>query len=784
MRRRGQVFQLLGAVSLMAALAVPVWGSNGPRRSSSPAHKALRLRVVPPPRAGRALAGLRALHVTMTGASPAPMQVGSGSMARLLSGACASPGTYLLSSASLVSCPFRVTQDVCRGAALTVHLFPRATIQIHVRPAAGTKLPKAAMLKLAACPKGLVAHATAHAAWLPLPIPGSRTVRAVVPSGCLDLSLVTKRFAPVSWWGLKAVAGKTKDLGTAQLKTGASLLVQTIDADDRWPLAGARVSLVDAGHVKPAIRAALKGTFPAGFASGVSVARGWLRLAGLPDGVYTLLATAKGHAVACKNVVLAAGKETVVDDLQIGRPGSLDISVGLDPSTIPDGYHLVLSLQPTLCCRHLPGGTRLVKVPDSGFVHMTGLNPGQWEIDAMLMTSAGLAYDVGSARAVVASGSGGNAELDIHGALYHGTVTQGGEPLEADLRFVRKNTNTSGSVQTCSSRPDGSFTVFLPHPGLYHVDVRLPHRGTEIPVAGVTVKDPATPLAIKVPSGTIQGAVVDEEDAPVPDATIEASSRPPAAHSEALFAQAESGEDGTFTVEGVASGTWSVSARRQDLASAPAVVTVSKGQEAPWVKLVVRKMFTQKGRVVMGDQSPASGVFIAAWNASAVSRGAAPAFFSATSRADGSFTLRVPGQAGDVINVAFAAVGVAANAVRLRLSRTPWTLHASHAGGRLDIVFPGPRGSAAMSVFALVRRDGAVLLFNAFAHGGLSLHPAKKSAVVTIEDLAAGPWQAVWTGSPAATRAILSGAGIGLPSRGSVSITSGTTERITFAAPQ
>jgi hypothetical protein len=292
-------------------------------------------------------------------------------------------------------------------------------------------------------------------------MPRSGTVKLAVPAGCLDVTLVTKHFAPISWWGLKTVAGKTKVLGEARLRTGASLLIRTVDADDGWTLPGAEISLVDAGHARAAIRAALKGAFPGGVSSGVTGTRGWLRLSGLPSGVYTLLATAKAHAVSCKNVVLAAGKETVVDDIEIGRPGWLDISAGLDSSSIPDGYNLVLSLQPTLCCRHFPGGVRIVKVPDSGFVHVTGLNPGQWKIDAMLMTPAGLAYDVGSARTTVVSGAGGNAELDIRGALYHGTVTRDGEPIAADLGFVREDAERVQSVRTCSSDADGSFAVFF-----------------------------------------------------------------------------------------------------------------------------------------------------------------------------------------------------------------------------------------------------------------------------------------------------------------------------------
>ncbi|NOZ79782.1 MAG: carboxypeptidase regulatory-like domain-containing protein [Acidobacteria bacterium] len=724
---------------------------------------------------------MKAFRLGVTGSRPVTLRAGATPAAALLPGACASPGAYLLRSRSLVSLPFGVDRDVCRRGTVTVRLFPRATLRVHLTAPGSAKLPHAAILELSHCPKGLTVQPVAHTAGRPLPIPASGTIEATVPSGCLDITLVTKRFAPISWWGLKLSPGKVADLGVARLKTGASLLVRTIDADDGWALPGARVELVDAGHVRAAIRAALRGALPHGLASGVSGARGWLRLSGLPDGRYTLIATAKAHAVACRNVVLASGKETVADDVEIGRPGSLDISVGIDPSSIPTGYALKLSFRPTVCCHQFPGGVRTLPVPDSGYLHVTGLNPGLWQIVATLVTPAGLAYDIGSARTRVASGSSGALELDLTGALYHGAVTRRDEPVAADLRFEREHSESVEDLETTSSGADGSFAVFLRHPGTYDVQVSLPKTHTRIPVTGVVVTKPDTPVRVVIPSGSVNGVVVDSHGAPVAGADVLASGRRRGAEGGPLFAEAESGTDGTFTIDGVTNGSWSVSAERGDLASAPARFRVSKEQQAPWVKLVVRKTFTQRGRVVFTDHSPAAGVLIGAWDASAASRGAAPQFADASSRADGSFELRVNGRAGDIANVFVSTVGVAADAFRLPLSRTPWTLRVSRAGGRLQILFPGKTGLAAMGSVILVRPDGAALTLAAFGHGGLSVQPGAKGAVVSIANLATGPWRVVWGGSPGAERAVMSGAGMGLRARAQITMTAGGTAHVTFA---
>jgi len=676
--------------------------AGGPPTQGAGAARPLRLSLVPPPATG-SLAGLKAFQLSLHGGRIVTLETGGGPRSWVLPTACRQLGTYQLSSRSLVSLPFVVTPTECRRGEIRVPLFLRADIRLRAKAPAGARLPKEAIIELSPCPKGLLPKAAPRGARLPLALPDSGEIRVPAPAGCLDVTLVTKTFAPVSWWGVGVAAGKTTDLGVASLKKGASLLVRTIDADDGWPLPGARVVVVDAGHVRAATRAALNGHFPGGLASGVSGTRGWLRLSGLPDGSYTLLATAQKHAVACRNVALKSGEETVVDDLEIGHPGSLDISVGLDPSKIPDGYHLTLALVPSVCCRQIQEAARTVKVPDAGFLHLTGLNPGSWELEAMLMTDSGLAYDVATARASVPSGAGANVELDVKGALYHGSVTRDDEPLAADLRFSREHAEATDNAVHASASSDGRFTVFLPGVGVYRVSVRLPGSASVIPVDGVTVEDPETPITVKVPSGRIRGTVLDERGDAVSGAAVAAWRREAGPGSSPLFARAKSNTDGTFTLEGIAAGRWSLSAHRGDLASAPVTVTVAKDRRPAWVKLVLRKTITQKGRAVFVDGSPASGVSIGAWNVSIAGRGRAPRLVDTTTRADGSFELHITGKQGDVVNVFLAGPGIAADAALLRLSRNPWTLRVSRSGGRLGIVLPKRQGVGAIGSLVLLR---------------------------------------------------------------------------------
>jgi hypothetical protein len=161
-------------------------------------------------------------------------------------------------------------------------------------------------------------------------------------------------------------------------------------------------------------------------------------------------------------------------------------------------------------------------------------------------------------------------------------------------------------------------------------------------------------------------------------------------------------------------------------------------------------------------------------------RGRAPRLVDTTTRADGSFELHITGKQGDVVNVFLAGPGIAADAALLRLSRNPWTLRVSRSGGRLGIVLPKRQGVGAIGSLVLLRQDGAALSFSAFAHGGLVASSSRDGTIVTINDLAAGPWRLVSTASPTARRAVLAGAGMALPAAGEITVAAGSAARVTL----
>lgn len=150
--------------------------------------------------------------------------------------------------------------------------------------------------------------------------------------------------------------------------------------------------------------------------------------------------------------------------------------------------------------------------------------------------------------------------LPAGGIALRGVVSAGGAPVARALVAARSGSRhqaiPAGSTLTDT---EGRFGLELPQPGSYIVTASF-RRGSASP-ASVSIQVPRGvsefECQLELPSGKLQGRVVDSEGAAVPAATI--SVREPGSSSWQLT-RAVSGADGRFSIPYLTPGTYDVEA--------------------------------------------------------------------------------------------------------------------------------------------------------------------------------------------------------------------------------
>ncbi len=770
-------FALVLAVTA-AALCGFAAGQQATPAGGAASGRDLRLLLKAP--RGSKITDVRVFRWTGTAYRQVPVRPAiAGASTVVLAGGCKEHAVYLVESSTLVSHPIRLGSGGCSAPIVPVHLFQRAVVQLQAVAAGSSRLPKAAVLRVSSCPPP-TGQGSSPERRLPVAVSKSGRVTASVPAGCADLSLLTPNFAPVSWWGIQLLPGKVNALGTVHLRSGASLLVRTVDADDGLGLKGVVVRLVRAADGAGAIQKALRRARFSAVTSGVSGTRGWLRLSGLDGGQYVLIATAKRHTPDCENVRLKRGSETVVDPVPLSHPGAMDVYVDTGNLELPPDLALTLSTRVRLCC-HDVSGAPPTKVPASGFVRLQHLVPGRWHLVVSAGRANGLEYTLGKATATVASGESTSVEVPLTGTLFRGEVLREDEPVEAELHFDPVKGHPGDSAAFSKSRADGSFLVILPRPGAYDVRVSTgkPGSGTTSTVPGVSFTDPTKVVKIHLPEGEIDGSVVDENGDAVPGADVTAYRlvEPGASKSPQLppVARAVADDDGTFSLVGLVTGRWAVSAQQGDLESSPTSIEITHGGGPASITLVVRQTVHQQGDVRFGDGRPVAHAWVHAYT---LTSAGLPRMAQAITGGTGHFELRVQAQDGAEANLVVARSGIAAQPFRVKLSpKRPLELTVSSTGGRITLVTPKKAQGLAI---ALVRADGAFLTFADVPSAQLEWRQGGHGLEMTLANLAPGSWSVVPAG-PSTASVLISGAGAALPTLGRFTLGPGSIQQVTIS---
>jgi len=702
---------------------------------------------------------------------------GDGVVVELGADLCGGGTTLVVEAGGSVSAPVPVDPESCSGEPLAVKLHPAAAVSGRIRVPPKSDLPRTVELRMQRCPKpapgqpegGVYgAAADTNGAW-----------KAVVPAGCWDLGLAARGFAPHTWWGMTLRAQAPKKLGTLTLIPGASVLLHLAGADSGLAVTGAEVILVQQQRAAAAYASLLENRKVEAVASAATNARGWARLDGLAPGRYAVLATAEGFApLDPRKMELAAGEETVLDDVELERPGTLAVDLDLprEAARALADLRLKLMADPVLDELDRTGRTMSITRPirPDETVELHGLAPILWNVRLLGLRSGGGGAVISSQTVRIVPGAWQTLTLSPSGTVFHGTVTWRDEPVEArlGLRCQPKEKKARPFVASSKSTEAGEFTVLLERAGLCTVKVQTSDRSLDSTVPGVEFADPEEDVEIKVPEGEISGVVVDEDGAPQPGFPVgglqmtgwhDQGAGAPAA----LFARDSTDPAGAFRLRGLAQGTWRVAAHEPGWDSDPRVIQLQKNATVEGVRLVVHREMEVEGTLRFIDGTPVAGAGLLAFveNGKAIPMGA-----SGRTDGGGRFTLHLRSGEGTPFAMEICQPGVWAGA--LRASVKP----------ELDLSIPRPAGGLLIELpegaqaagLALVRADGTAVDVMALTGLGCA---STENGLIRIPALEAGAWKLVRAASTADLLALASGAGFALPGT-AVQVTPGGTATV------
>lgn len=449
-----------------------------------------------------------------------------------------------------------------------------------------------------------------------------------IPAGKLDLRLRAEGgLAPLYLWGAQISPGKDTNLGDLKLRRGASVSGWVQTAEGRPPSSGCRLKLTPASATpdEPKVGDQIGKT-------SLEVTpndRGFFQILGVPPGRYELIASQPGYAETRRSPIDVRPdlESQVIERLVLARPVTFDIA--LDPPFEPYGSPWRIELSQRSDPTELPSSFVTGTASREGVWHVPGIAPGTWELRVLGDQKA-----VWHQEFLEIKPGQPSLQIDVPVLRVDGRLLIGKEPLAATLWLSRKD----GRRLRFDSDDRGRFSGVLPEEGLWYPQIQSETEKLRLSLEPVEIKPPKgknlATVEIRVPDTKLSGQVVDEAGQPVPVAQLILR------HMEKNWTdQLEADEKGEFSVRGLHPGPLLVKAQDDERQSEFVPTSLPEEGEAPWLRIVVRKLQTFEGRVI----SPAGGVpgaMILAgtpMNSQGAANGA-----QAICGADGSFHLELP----------------------------------------------------------------------------------------------------------------------------------------------
>lgn len=518
----------------------------------------------------------------------------------------------------------------------------------------------------------------------------------VVPAGIVDLSLRAHGFISVYRWRQETKPGAPLQVGTVELRRGASLVGQVISTSPDAPKSGlCRVRLEPTGS-SPKLPPAAS-PLPETTVDG----RGFFQLEVIPPGQWNLVVVQEGFAPATQAVTIFERAEArLKSPVVLSRPVRFDVTLSppQDPASAP--WRVSVLEQK---------GEARVEV-----VSVSAATPGgQWSREGFRASGKYLL------RVLTASGQiwWGDVEwfspeespykrsvvLDVE--TVEGTMTLGGRPLHARAVFGRQHAVPSVSIE---SDQEGKLAGFLPRLGKWTVEVigDSPAVRRMLDVEVRRNPDGKGEVAIALAAKAIQGDIVTEDGSPVARAVLYVTNSASSEMSSQWI------DGGRFQLEGLEPGDYVVSAAGGRLASDDVPVTLSKDGYADPVRLVMRKTGGIKIRVQSQTGSALSGVPVRIF-AGAPGQSQAVRYTDA----DGRATFETS-PSSDYVCLLVLAPGYALRVAGLPVTTEEQPLQVDQAGGSIALEYPLSSSSA----------------YPMLGQGGCSLMPAMLAAFTRSAD--------------------------------------------------
>ena len=346
-------------------------------------------------------------------------------------------------------------------------------------------------------------------------------------------------------------------------------------------------------------------------ASDVTDERGWVRFKGLPaeDVVFSLRGPGRVRSDVTDRYRLRSGEELMVDDLSLAPPASIFVSLNLRPDLEES---LLLHDVEAVPAEGSEWPARMsISVSADGVkrVELKDVPPGSWNVRALGRVQGGTLAVLGQRQVEVTGGIDQDITLELADLAFHGRVTRGGAAVTGNINLKPTTAGSGRRTAVATLDADGTFTVLLEGPGDYIAAVQETGANRTARLGRpFHFEKPDDEVSIDLPEGRISGRVVRDDGSPVEGAGIAASRED---DSEELddASGAQSGPDGSFVLENIGEGTWSV---RASVASAMSddVAVRAAGGETTGVTLVVSPTRRVAIRVTDAIGHPAAGALV------------------------------------------------------------------------------------------------------------------------------------------------------------------------------
>ena len=603
---------------------------------------------------------------------------------------------------------------------------------------------------------------------VPVEIGKENVVRFVAPAGCRMLTIALDPFEPLVLE--KRLNAGEQSLGEFVLRAAATADVHVVRDPGGASVAGATVRLMAASDERPDTISVLVAEATAGD-------DGWAHFSGAPvyRDLQVVAETPQSEKSVAAELRLQPRQHGVIDPLAVPKPATLIVEPKIDAAfhtRFPAARVVNVLVKPNDPRRsnekrqeNLVSGKRQENTGDEDSLRFDGLYPGLWRVSCIVRVAG--TYSVFESEEIeLKAGDSRRFPMRIEPLVFEGRVTESGKGIAARIAVV--DPAAIASRLYFDSAGNGEFHAVLPTKGVYAVEVAaLASQGDIIPIGDVDFTDPAKPIEIAIPRGSVIARVRDDGK-PVPEAVVAATLlRDARGRVQTMETMRVADAFGEATFEGLIPGLWTFSVRQRGQGRGAKKSRTVQANEELEVDLDLDRAIAIEGTVLDMGGMPLPRARV---DCVFVSNAGIPNTAGADADAEGKFTVEVDSLSAPPALCSVIGPMGAVDAFRA----TP--------GQHVNIAVPAATAALHIpdwgahrnpNVFWLAAPDGRVISLSAVA-----VEIGRFGAPLEIPALATGRWNVVRIQSLSQWFALGNGLAASLPTVADVAMDSGSSKVI------